>query len=155
MASRKAYHDNIAGFTLIEVMIAMGILGLLLGMGLFLGMDFYRGYLFRYERNLTVSLLEKSRSRAIANIHQTSHGITFNTETHEYIMFRGSSYNPSNPTNENIPANKAVEIIWPEPIIFEQLSGNCIPCSPTLDISLTHAPRTTTISINSQGAIVW
>jgi len=133
---------------MIEVIIAIAILSILFGLGLFLSMDFYRAYLFRYERNLAVSLLEKSRSRAMANIGQLPHGVRFDLGTSEYIMFYGS-------VEERIQASKAVTIDWPNDVVFDQLSGDCTTCSPTLDITISHNARTAIITVNSEGTVLW
>ena len=66
---------NYSGFTLIEMLVSMGIIILIAGFGLFLSMDFYRGYLFHYEKDLVISILQKARSQSLANIDEKPHGV--------------------------------------------------------------------------------
>ena len=142
------------GFTLIEVVIGMAIIAFLAGLGLFLSMDFYRGYSFNYEKNLIVASLQKARSRAMANINQTSHG--FCKQGDEYIVFEGNDCSDlarDTSKDEIFQASKVINLtnLSSKGIVFEQLSGNA--ASTTL--SLTGEGKTANISINEEGAIIW
>lgn len=111
------------GFTLVEIVVVMAIFTLLIGLGLFMSMDSYRGFSFRSERDVVVSLLEKARSRAMANIYQTPWGVC--TIGSDYVIFRGTTCTPGGATNESL-AKKSPAVgvsgfssgIW-----FSQLSG--------------------------------
>ena len=153
-----------AGFTMIEVLIATAIITVLAGFGLVMTMGFYRSYAFRYETNLVISVLEKARSRAMANIGSDPligprpHGVHFDDTSHMYILFEDQApagFDPSDPM-EDIPGSKAITVIWPsDDPIFDQLSGNCTTCSSPLEISLQFEGKNATTTINSEGAILW
>ena len=137
-----------AGFTLIEMLVSLGIFVMLMSLGLFLSMDFYRGYTFNYEQNLTVALLQAARSQSMSNINQARHGVHF--DSNQYVIFQGSVYDPSSSLNRAIPHSQAIEISGPD-IIFKQLSGNSAGGS----IEIRTGAKTVTISVNSQGRINW
>lgn len=140
------------GFTLIEVVIGMAIIAFLAGLGLFLSMDFYRGYSFNYERSLIVASLQKARSRAMANINQTPHGVYFDNDTHHYVIFQGTDYEHRDTTkDESFSASRTIVPSGLQEVVFEQLSGNA--ASTTL--SLSGEGKTAPISINGEGAIIW
>src|SRR5439155_93802 len=75
------------GFTLIEIMIAVGILAIIATLGLFVSFDFYKGYAFRSEKSIVVSTLQKARDESLSNINQTRHGVHFGASPLQYIIF--------------------------------------------------------------------
>ncbi len=149
------------GFTLIEILVVVAIMGLLLSVGLITSFDSYRGYSFRSERAVLVSVLEKARSRAMSNIFETKHGVCYIAPN--YIIFRGPSCNPSASTNEIIPGNATISVTGLDqsnPIVFNQLSGNLYhvpPYFPTeeIQITVTQDNRSSIIKINNEGTINW
>jgi len=136
-----------AGFTLVEVVVVIGILAILAGLGLVLSMDFYRVYTFNYEQDLVVSILQKARSQAMANINQTSHGVCVIGSN--YILSEGASC----ASGTTFPKSGAITVTWPTPIIFSQLAGSCSACP--LTVTLTGLGKTANISINNEGQIDW
>jgi type II secretory pathway pseudopilin PulG len=139
------------GFTMVEILVALGIFTLIMSLGLFLSMDFYRTFAFNYERNLLATSLLAARSRSLANINQAPHGIHFDSSG--YIIFEGASFNPADPKNQTVPTSYKISISGPSDIIFSQLSGEA-----GSDISLSisdsaHPP--VLILINREGGIEW
>lgn len=137
------------GFTLIEIIIVVALFSALVSFGLFMSMETYRGTLFRSERSIVVSALEKARSRALANMYQTPWGVCFVAPN--YVIFRGTSCAPDLETNETIPANAANPAIFSAPIVFSQLAATTTGGS----VTLAQDGRTTTITVNYEGAISW
>ncbi len=130
----------------------MAIVTLLVGFGLGINIDTYKGYLFRSERSILVSTLERARSRAINNFYETTHGVCYIAPN--YIIFRGTTCAEGAPSNEVIPENSVVTVTGlsqASPVIFDQLSGR----TAEKQITLTGGGRTTEISINSEGTINW
>lgn len=138
------------GFTLVEILVVTGIFVLLMGMSLFMSFDYYRGYLLGTERDITVGVLEKARSRALSNMFESSHGVHIDSDN--YILFRGDVYVVGAPTNENIPANSAIQKSGLSNIIFSQLTG--LP-NVAGDITLTDGAKSKIISINNESRIEW
>lgn len=152
MESRRTLslvRKNSKGFTLIEILIAVGLIALIVSLGLILSMDFYRTYAFNYEKDLIVSLLQQARSRSMANINQITHGVGFNTDDHKYEILEDES--PS----QTFEANKSIEITWDEDenVVFSQLEGSCTCPSGDIEITLTGLGKTSEININNEGRI--
>ncbi len=149
MKLRKTYKNN-SGFTLIEILIVTAILTLIMGMGLFLSFDFYRGYLLGTERDLVVGVLEKARSRALANMFETSHGVYIDSD--KFILFRGNNYTAGASTNEDIPGNSIIQKSGLSEIVFVGLTGLPVVAG---DITLEDGAKSKVISINNEGRIEW
>src|SRR3989344_5249325 len=79
------------GFTLVEVIVVIAIVGLIFGLGLFMSFDVYRGFSHRSERDVIVSLLERARSHAMANVGQSAWGFCEDAGNN-YIIFHGTVY---------------------------------------------------------------
>ena len=146
-----------AGFTLIEILVVVGIFALILTTGALIGFDSIGRGNVGSERDLLVTLLSGVRAQSLANVNEVSHGIRI--EADKFTLFDGSAWPGTNPPRV-IARNVAVVItsipplIPPLPIdvIFTQLSGNV---SVPVDINLTLGAQSQTIKINAQGRIEW
>jgi len=144
-----------AGFTLIEIIVVMGLLTAIAGLASFASFDTWHGYTFRGERNLLISILQEARSQSVNNIclgtgcdDGRPHGV--HIENDKYIIFQGSAYDPADPLNQNIDASNSINHAGLTDVVFSQLSGSA---SPSGDIILSDSQRSATISINSEGRI--
>jgi prepilin-type N-terminal cleavage/methylation domain-containing protein len=161
MASHKTYNRNTPkGFTLIEMVIAIGLLAILASLGLVVSMDNYRGHSFRDERDVVVSALQKARSRAISNVckgescdNGKPHGVFLRDQ--EYVIFQGSSYlNRDERYDEVIVSNAgAVELSGVDEIVFSRLSGS-VEETGLITVS-DKTGRSSDIYINNEGLITW
>ncbi len=154
MKSPNIFTHN-TGFTLVEVILVIGILTMLGGFGLFISMDFYRGYSLRASRNTLVSTLHRARSQSLSNIDQSPHGVRI--EKTQYTIFEGPTYaSRSAALDEVIGAEPTVTIsassTLPIDIIFAQLDGS-VAASNT--VAVGNGVKTYTISINNEGTIDW
>lgn len=127
----------------------MAIIILLISLGLFLSMDFFRTYQFGYERNLALSILERARLRAMANISQASHGACYDPNRQAYVLFNDSNSCETSP--EIFSVSKGITISGFSGVIFNQLDGKTASTS----ITLTGQGQTSTITINNEGAILY
>jgi len=147
------------GFTLIEIIVVMGLLVIVGSLGLYMSLDTFRGSSFRNDRDSIVSALRRARSQAISNIcignnciDGQSHGV--HLETGRYIIFQGASYNWDDPLNETIQANANNAVITSSgDALFGQLSGRA---NPAVTISVIGSDgRKSDITINEEGRVDW
>jgi Tfp pilus assembly protein FimT len=149
-----------AGFSLIEILVVMGMLTIIGALGLFMSMDSYRSYAFRNERNIVVSALQRARSQAVSNVCMGAtctdgkpHGV--HVVTGQYVIFQGASYATRDAgydqvINANTPN---VSISGLSEVVFAQLSGEvATPGSITVGDNVGHS---SVITINSVGQVVW
>lgn len=175
MASLNTYHpvrelaaSNGAGlnkgFTLLETLVVMAIFIVLMGVGGVIAFNSYKGYLFRSERSTAVSVLERARSRAIANYYGEKHGVHYDDVKHEYVIFRGNTYISTDPNNERVFGNPNSVITNFGTIIFDRLSGNPNPSASGAtthclndekQISVKEGDKESFICINNEGRINW
>lgn len=153
------HHDSSHGFSLIEVVVVIALSGTVLGLGLLLSMDVYRGTTFRSTRTTLVSALTTARGRAMSNQYQSAHGVCYSAP--DFIIFRGATYSAGG-SNDRIAGNPAVTLTSASSfftcgtgtgIVFSQISG---VSSNTGTITIHESGHTDeTVSVNTEGTIVW
>jgi len=86
------------GFTLIEILIALTIVGILfVGMaGAF--MQFNRGNVLEREVRTVVSILDDARGRTLFSENDLQYGVHF--ESGQIVLFGGQTYSAIDPSNE-------------------------------------------------------
>ncbi len=143
------------GFSLIEILIVIAILAVLIGLGLFMSMETLKGTIYRSEQATIVSLLQKARSRSMANIDQVPWSVCYVAPN--YIVAKGAVCNAAN-AYDTVGATPAVAIAsdFADPakfptVVFAQLSGD----TAAVDIEIMQDNRTSTITINHEGTIIW
>ncbi len=142
---------EIKGFTIIELLVVMGIMSVLATLGLLVTLDLYRSYAFNSERDTLVSILQKARSKSLNNLGQTAHGVYF--ENDKYILFDRSGYGGANSQDQVIPADTYINHSSPGEIVFAQVSGNVVAGAGT--ITLGDGKRSTSIVIGANGRVDW
>ena len=143
------------GFTLVEILIAIGIFLVLAALSLGIGVDTVRRATVASERTLLVEILERARSRAMNNIGEVPHGVVV-TST-DFVLFRGAVYSPSDASNEVSERAANITVSGPtDPVLvrFAQLSGAVDP-SEAGDIVLSNGEQTAIVGINTAGRIDW
>src|SRR4051812_11137981 len=109
-----------AGFTLIEIVVTLGILSALFALGLLVSLDAYRATMSRSERDTIVAIVERARSHAVYNSSQSAWGACLLGG--QYVIFRGTDCAVTS-TSEQYPANAAAQPAFSNPVTFEALSG--------------------------------
>lgn len=136
------------GFTLIEILLVLAIMSVLLGLGLFATVEGYKGSVSRSEREMVVSLLERARSRAMANVAQSPWGLCYMAPN--YLLFKGGAC-VTDGSSETLAAGSGVEVIGLDGVAFAQLSGT----TTGANITIKQNGRNEAITINHEGTIVW
>jgi prepilin-type N-terminal cleavage/methylation domain-containing protein len=144
------------GFTLIEFLVVMGIMVLVFGFGLFFSMDAYRGYTFRSERDLAISILQKARAQSISNINQQPHGVHIDSVGKQYIIFEGTTFSGSASSNIYVPfVSSAVSHSGMSDVFFNQLDGGVATPPAAWPFTDPTSGRTSSVTINAEGQITW
>lgn len=145
--------SSVSGFTLLEVLVVIGILLIVAGMGLFVSIGFYKSYSFNSERANIVSIIHKARMQALSNIDQAKHGVYFQPAS--YTVFEGDSYAAANHAKDIIwPASPAVVKSGLSEVVFDQLTGDAAPVGGNI-LVLSDGVRTASVSVNAEGRIDW
>ena len=128
-----------SGFTLIEILVALGISAILFSTSAFITVDAYKSTLYEREFNFFLSLLQKTRSEAVNNINDQSH--TFKITPDNYFI-----------DAEEYQRNAQIQINGPTEITFENLNGN-VASLATFDLS--DGIRTKEILVEESGKMDW
>lgn len=158
MASPKTSTIN-RGFTLIEMLIVVGLIAVLGSAYFFIDLNSYRGDSFRAERDMVVTLLGQARIDALNNMSEEPHGLAlFPADAPEsYVVFTGPTY-ASSPVSSRqyYRSNYRAELGAgaPAEIVFEQLSGSS-NYSGTITLVDPNRAFTSDIIVNSEGGISW
>lgn len=149
------------GFTIIEIIVVVGILATMLSIGYIRFVDIERRAPLSATASVVVGDLRGQQTKAMAGNTQTgtdsdSYGIYF--QSNAYILFKGSSYNPSDTTNAvtPLPTNITVSTAFPgSSVVFAKGSGDVVGFTQggswvTLTQNLSGEQKT--ITINRYGA---
>lgn len=149
---------NSAGFTIIEILVVMGLLAMVAGLTMVININDYRGYLFRGDRDVVVNVLERARSQAINNVCLGAtctggmpHGV--HVQASQVVLFQGATYSAGAATNQVFPFNGGAQAAGLSDVVFTQLSGDAAPTG-TISLSDTLG-HSSVITVNSEGQITW
>ncbi|XOU94293.1 MAG: prepilin-type N-terminal cleavage/methylation domain-containing protein [Candidatus Kerfeldbacteria bacterium] len=140
---------QVKGFTLIEVLLILAILGLIGG----LAIPFYQSFQVTSElENTTKEItqtIRRAQITAMSSEGLSDHGIHFAGQ--QYILFRGAIYNPADIYNESFDLSPSLSVSTGgnDDIIFSSVSG--LPnVEATITIN-TNNGRSNSITINGLG----
>lgn len=143
------------GFTLIEILVVLGITTVLASVLLFADMTTYKRSALREERARLVTLLERARAQAMTNVHQSPHGVRITTGG--YVQFEGDSFATAH-HDHDVTVQTVYPVVFtkssPNEIVFSQLSGDA-NYEGGIVLSDPNSRATVVFSINHEGAISW
>lgn len=163
MRSPAASIHKARGFTLIEVLIVIGMLAIVGGMGLVVSMDSFRNYSLKDERDVVVSALQKARSQSINNMcfgpgctDGKAHGVKILAG--QYVIFQGASYATRNVALDEVQSSvyAAATATGLNEVVFAPLSGNAttLPAG-TWTLTVADGAGNSVITIGAEGQIRW
>ncbi|MBX4198175.1 prepilin-type N-terminal cleavage/methylation domain-containing protein [Candidatus Parcubacteria bacterium] len=145
-----------SGFTILELMIVMGILGLLSYITITTFSLFNTTQALNRDVQLIVTSLEEARSKTISSDDSSQYGIHFATTT--ITLFKGSSFNSADPLNQIVFLNTTNRVSaitlagGVKDVIFSRISGD-VSGSGTVVISSARASSTKTVTIYATGIV--
>ncbi|OGE82839.1 MAG: hypothetical protein A2846_04330 [Candidatus Doudnabacteria bacterium RIFCSPHIGHO2_01_FULL_49_9] len=141
-----------AGFTLMELLVVLGLFAILLGAGVPITLGMYRQYSFHSERDMLVSIIAKARTQALSNVNEAPHGLAI--AGGNYIIFEGADYaSRVQSLDEIIPANPTITFTGStSEITFAQLTADATGAGT---LTMTSGNRTADIIVNNEGRIDW
>ncbi len=143
------YISKSDGFTLLELLLVIGILALLIITSLPLVINFYKIRALGVHENGIVQTLRRAQLKAMSVEDDSSFGVYLTSE--KYVLFKGNFYGIRDTAYDEIfdlPNN--LSVIGPSEIVFSKLRGTP---SDTGTIILTIDNRSETININEVGKI--
>lgn len=147
--------DSQSGFTLIETLLVIGIFSVLAGLGGFLISGLAPKTVSVASEATIIADLRQQQLKAQHGFNGTAHGIAFGSG--EYVLFEGSSYSPSEPSNQIIPIEDQLSISTTLPsnvVVFAPASGEPVGINQSQDqVTVTNNSLGTsfTLEINPLG----
>lgn len=141
------------GFTIIEIMISLALVGGVAVLGLFWSRDLFEIEGLEGDTKTLATILMRARNHSLSNLDGVPHGVCYDDEYHLYLSFADT---PKDESAETFSLGRNVEIVGlPDcsdgGILFTQLSAT----TTLTQITLTKEMRSKTIEINQQGLITW
>lgn len=152
------------GFTLIELMVVMGIIGLLVAIATTNLVGLQQNTYLQSSVSVLIEDIKQQQLKAMSGDTEgrgvnAPYGIYFDTSG--YVLFHGSTYSPSEPTNLLIELENNVRIsntTFPQSaIVFQKGSGellNFVDGSNSITLRNVDSNEQKTVQINKYGAIV-
>ncbi len=145
------------GFSLIELLVVLGMLAVIGGFSLAISMENYRGSAFDDEQALLIAALQKARSEGLSGVciggsctAGQSHGV--HIDPAQLVIFQGTNYSESDANNEYLPLqNNALMFSGMSDVVFAEFSGDA---SPAGAIVLSDTDRVSTTTIGEEGQIM-
>lgn len=142
-------------FTLIEIMVVIGISVLLMGISIEMFSALTNKQVVEKNTEIIYSALQEARNRTIVGEDGSQFGVQFYSSS--IILFKGTSYNPTNPTNFLININPRVEISSinlsgaTTTIYFSKISGISSATGTVQLILKSNSAISETITIHKSG----
>jgi prepilin-type N-terminal cleavage/methylation domain-containing protein len=138
------------GFSLIEVLIVLGVVGVIASIGTIFSMGSVSRSYTLSERDLLVGLLTQTRAKALANVHESAHSLHIATST--YVLYEGTIFSVSNSTNKHIPRVSKATLTGLDTTTFLPLTADVASSGV---ITVSGDTQSYEIEVNSIGRINW
>lgn len=139
------------GFTLVEVMLVIGILGVIVGLAIPFYQSFQISSALDNAGQEIVQVLRNTQAKAIASQGLSSHGVHF--DVNQFIVFAGDIYNPADSDNEIFGLANTVDISTSgsNEIIFS--AGEGLPDTQPIITITSSNNESKIISLNELGRV--
>jgi prepilin-type N-terminal cleavage/methylation domain-containing protein len=141
------------GFSLMEVLVVLGIALVVAGFSLISGLDSISRSVVHSERDTLVTILTSARTKSLANVNAVPHGVRIDAT--DFTLFEGPAYVAGASGNRLTARTAAVSITGvslPLDIVFTQLSATT---SSAVSLALSDGAGNQSVTVNSEGRIDW
>lgn len=162
MQLHKIYINKQHGFTLIETVITLALFAIITTVALTIDTDNYARHSLKDEQTELISTLYRARSQAmnticlgIACTGDLSYGL--HIEQNQYVLFRGSVYNPLDPNNQITILPDTIHAHGISDVIFIEFSGDtyATPSTSSTIVLVADEGHVSTTTISRDGQISW
>lgn len=143
------------GFTLIEILVVVGLLSMVLVLSPILDINQFRLVSYEQEIEKIALLLNTARIKSLNNTNQSKHGV--HLSNNGYILFEGNSFLESNPSRQiyfksEYKINYGTSSL--DEVVFNQIDGR-VENSGSIEAIDPETKRISIIQINYEGQINW
>ena len=139
------------GFTLLEIMIVIGLFALLVGISIPFGLDVYRSYVLISETRNMVSFLRRAETLSFTNTRNDSYGVMIMND--RFVVFRGASFATRDTAfDEEYLRSPLVTVSGIAHIVFAAVTGRPDIMGTT---TFSNGVNEQTVFINEHGTLFW
>ena len=158
-SSKRARLDSTSsarqGFTLIEILVVIGIMGLLVAITFASYRIFSRQVDLETTAQKILSTLQLARNQTQASEDETQYGVHF--EVSKYVLFKGATYNAADPNNKDYDLTSAeiyeINLGGGSEVVFDRIRGTSANSGNVKVRVLADTSKTRTIVINPAGQV--
>src|SRR3989344_5930643 len=154
-SSKRARSSARQGFTLIEILVVMGIMGLLVAITFASYRIFSRQVDLETTAQKILSTLQLARNQTQASEDETQYGVHF--EVSKYVLFKGTTYNAADPNNKVYDLTSAeiyeINLGGGSEVVFDRIRGTTANSGNVKVRVLADTSKTRTIAINPAGQV--
>ena len=110
-------------FTLVEILIVVGIIAILASFSFSVGLNFYKSQQLETQAQEILQTLRRAQSKAMAIELDSPFGVYFDNVNKKYILFKGDSYSPGEPYNEEFDLPAIITLSGLSEVVFLKLEG--------------------------------
>lgn len=146
---------NRKAFSLVEILVVMGMMSIIVSATLFFTLNQYQSTQFQSQRISIIRVLQSARAQSMNNIDGTNHGVAFMHQG--YVLFTGTNLVSSSVEKDiYYPLDYGLEwgVDTPAEIVFTQLSGEST-FDGKIKLINTALQKDEEIVINYAGKIGW
>jgi len=113
------------GFTLLELMLVIGLMVIFATLTIPYGMDFYRSRAVEEQTRTISNILSRAQSHAITGKEDSNWGVMFFHEQGEYVFFKGVRYSERDTVyDQTFKSSGGVSTEGITEIVFEKNTGD-------------------------------
>jgi prepilin-type N-terminal cleavage/methylation domain-containing protein len=145
------------GFTLIEILIVVGLLGILFAFVSTPLVSFYRKVVFQGTTENIMAMMDEARKSTLSSYNSSQYGVHF--EPTSATLFTGATYVVGDSTNDVYELSNAIEISditfngGGSDIVFERITGETNEYGSITITSLVNSTSEKTINIFQSGLV--
>ncbi len=148
------------GFTLVELLLVMGIIGILITISSLLLLNLIPKASFTAQSEVLISQIRQQQLKAMTGYNEGEevgdyYGIFF--QDHAYTTFKGEVYDPASPLNYTVPVEEPESIVTTLPnsqVVFEPGSGEILNYTfgqSSITLTNSNSAESITINLNEYG----
>lgn len=153
--SNFKYQINNAGYTLVELLMAMTIIGILFGLTTISLVNVQRSTSVAASKEMLIADLKSQQTKAMNGTEGGGgFGVHFDSNN-TYTLFQGTIFNPASTTNSPVSVDDNISFSGND-IVFSSVNGEIQGFStpPTITVANTAGPEQRIIRLNRYGVVI-
>lgn len=154
-SQKSKVNGSTEGFTLIEVLVSIAILGIITAIGVSSFINFNKREALEVESGKLIALISQARTETLSAKDGSAYGVHF--ETGKVVLFKGTVYSAGAATNRVQTLNDEVKISaitltsGAVDVLFKKLSGATLQTGTVTLASIRDTSDTRVITITGTG----